>query len=110
MKVSWNDNTHRALKLFQKVTGMTRYRQLLQAILCPLVALFMGATAYSAWACVLPIQFSQADVFFEENTSDEDLGFHFDLDGEGWKRVIIFDSNWRVLVNTSIQGGCKRSV
>ncbi|NNJ70274.1 MAG: fibronectin type III domain-containing protein [Kiritimatiellales bacterium] len=36
------------------------------------------------------VELDEAKIFFEENTTDGDLGIHLMADGEGWKRLLLF--------------------
>ena len=47
------------------------------------------------------IPFDEAELFFEENATDGDLGLHFKADGEGWDRLILFNSRFRRLLNVA---------
>lgn len=51
--------------------------------------------------------FAEANIFFEENTTDDDLGLHFFLDGPGWKRIKIFDPTDRRVVDIKVRGNVK---
>ena len=51
---------------------------------------------------VLP--FSDAEVFFEFNTTDNDLGFQVFLDAEGWNKVDISDPANSKVVQVMTQG------
>lgn len=51
-----------------------------------------------------PTPFADAEVFFEFNTTDNDLGFQVFLDAEGWKRVRVLDPNRRELVVLQAKG------
>jgi hypothetical protein len=46
-------------------------------------------TALETSAHVMP--FAEAQVFFELNTTDNDMGFQVFLDAEGWKKVTVTD-------------------
>jgi hypothetical protein len=48
-----------------------------------------AATALETSAHAVP--FSDAEVFFEFNTTDHDMGFQVFLDAEGWERVTVTD-------------------
>ncbi len=50
------------------------------------------------------IEFAVTEIFFEENATDEDLGIHFKLDGEGWKRVFIFDAEGTNYATVNVDG------
>ncbi len=48
--------------------------------------------------------FADAEVFFEFNTTDNDLGFQVLLDAEGWSRVVIAGSDHSKVVQISAKG------
>lgn len=50
------------------------------------------------------IEFDVAEVFFELNDTDGDLGLHALLDGEPWKRLSIEDPNERDLLMVRVRG------
>jgi hypothetical protein len=76
--------------------------RLLTVILVPVVALIMTFAAPNSWADV--IELDEAEIFFEYNSTDQDLGIHFFLDGEGWRRITIFTPDWRRNVTVSVRG------
>jgi hypothetical protein len=50
-------------------------------------------------------EFEEAAVFFEENTTDGDLGLHFKVDGDGWTRLMLFSPPpARLVVNVNVRG------
>jgi hypothetical protein len=52
--------------------------------------------------------FDDAEVFFEFNTTDNDLGLQLFLDAEGWKRVKVFDPKRHEIVDFLAQGRLSR--
>ena len=76
-----------------KTNGMTRHMRMLAILLVPVVALILGPAAPMSWAGHWDghddngeeIPFADADLFFELNNTDGDLGIHALIDGEGWK-------------------------
>jgi hypothetical protein len=48
----------------------------------------MGTAAKVVWAQD-PVEFDEAEVFFEFNSTDRDLGFDIFLDGEPWETVTV---------------------
>lgn len=69
-------------------------------------AFFIGLSPAVLRAGNIP-EFKEAELFFEENTTDEDLGLHFNIDGKAWKRVLLFAPDFSVLLNTSVKGNLK---
>ncbi len=74
----------------------------------------LAALALLAWptaslgAAGDPIPFPIADVFFEFNSTPNDLGVHIFLDAESWKEVRIEGPGGRKLMTVSPQGGFKK--
>jgi hypothetical protein len=68
------------------------------------VAFTLTWPALASWAEEDEIPFSEADVFFELNDTDGDLGIHALIDGEPWKSVSIFDPFERRILNVRLRG------
>ena len=71
--------------------GMTRHRGLLCVPLAAVVALILVAGAPVGWAGADEIPYDEAEIFFELNNTDGDLGIHALIDGEAWKTLKIMD-------------------
>ena len=86
-----------------KSNGMKRHMRMLAILLVPLVALILGATAPELWAGGHDdddeIPFDEAELFFELNDTDGDLGIHALIDGEPWKKLEIAGPGERELLN-----------
>lgn len=54
------------------------------------------------------IPFDEAEIFFELNNTDGDLGIHALIDGEAWKSLKIFDTKERRLLNVRVTGRLKK--
>lgn len=54
------------------------------------------------------IPFSEADIFFELNNTDGDLGIHALIDGEPWKKLTIEDTRERKMLNIRLSGRLKQ--
>lgn len=52
--------------------------------------------------------FDVAEVFFELNNTDGDLGIHAMIDGDVWKRLKLYDHNERELLNIRVRGRLQR--
>jgi hypothetical protein len=48
--------------------------------------------------------FDDAEVFFEFNTTDNDLGFQLFLDAAGWQKVVLTDPNGEQIVRVVAEG------
>lgn len=54
------------------------------------------------------IAFDVAEVFFELNNTDGDLGIHALIDGDPWKNLRIEDKNERRILNVNVRGRLRR--
>ena len=54
------------------------------------------------------IPYDVAQIFFELNDTDGDLGIHALIDGEPWKRLQIFDKNERRLLDVHVRNRLRR--
>lgn len=54
------------------------------------------------------IPFDKAELFFELNDTDGDLGIHGKIDGDEWKRLEIEDPYERQMLNVRVSGRLKR--
>ncbi len=85
---------------------MTRHMRTPWILSAAVVSLVLGS-APLAWADD-EIPFDEANVFFELNDTDGDLGIHSLIDGEPWKRLEIEDPNERKMLNIRVNGRLKR--
>ena len=83
---------------------MTRHRRTLTVVLVAVVALILGATSPPAWAKKRVVSFSIAKVFFEYNSTPNDLGVHVFLDGEDWRELRIVNPNGRTIFEVEGHG------
>ena len=54
------------------------------------------------------IPFDVAEIFFELNDTDGDLGIHALIDGDPWKRLTIEDQRERKILNVFVRGRLKK--
>ncbi len=85
---------------------MTRHMRTPWILSAAVVSLVLGS-APLAWADD-EIPFDEANLFFELNDTDGDLGIHSLIDGEPWKRLEIEDPNERTLLDIRVKGRFKR--
>lgn len=91
------------------ILNVTRRARLLPVLLATGVALVLGIAAPVGWADEADeIPFAEANIFFELNDTDGDLGIHALIDGEGWKRLEIEDPNERRMLLVSVKGRLRR--
>ena len=88
--------------------GMKRHMLLLPVFLVAVVALILGATVPGVWAEDDENEFEVAELFFELNNTDGDLGIHALVDGGPWKKLEIEDKNERVILRVSASGRLRR--
>jgi hypothetical protein len=82
----------------EKSIGKMRSIRLLAVFLIPVAALILGAAATQVWAQ----EISEAEIFFEFNSTDLDLGFDIFFDADPWRAATLTDPNGTeyFLVNT----------
>ena len=54
------------------------------------------------------IPFPDLELFFEFNSTDNDLGVHISLDGEAWKRLKARDPGKRTILDIEVRGRLKK--
>ena len=53
-------------------------------------------------------EFEEADIYFELNNTDGDLGIHGKVDGGPWRKIWLKDSTHRQLMNVTARGRLKK--
>jgi len=98
-----------------KNNGMKRHMRMLAILLVPVVTLILGIAAPEIWAGGWhhnhddeEIPFDEAELFFELNNTDGDLGIHALIDGEPWKRLVIEDPRERKMLDVRVNGRLRR--
>jgi hypothetical protein len=69
----------------KKSIGKMRSMRLLAVFLVPVIALILGAAAPKAWAQ----EVAEAELFFEYNSTDLDLGFDIFFDADAWTEATL---------------------
>lgn len=82
---------------------MRTLRRPVHGILLAMTVLALAAAAPSSWAQPAA-PFGEANLFFELNDTDGDLGIHSLIDGDAWKLLEIEDPFERVMLNVSVNG------
>jgi hypothetical protein len=72
------------------------------------VLLILGAAPLVGWADDDEIPFDEANIFFELNNTDGDLGIHALIDGDAWKKLEIEDPNERRMLDVKVRGRLRR--
>ena len=87
-----------------------RHFRILAIILVPVVALILGLAmpGYCDDDDEEEIPFDVAEIFFELNNTDGDLGIHALIDGEPWKRLEIEDPRERQMLKVKVKGRLRR--
>lgn len=85
-----------------------KHVHLSRTFVATIAALALGIVAPASSADNGETHFADADIFFELNDTDGDLGIHSLIDGEPWKRLEIEDPNERKMLNVRVQGRLKR--
>ena len=76
----------------------------------PVLALALASTAPMVWADDDDdgIPYSEANIFFELNNTDGDLGIHARIDGDPWKKLKIEDPRERKMLDIQVKGRLKQ--
>jgi hypothetical protein len=93
-------------KIREKSIGKMRSMRLLAVLLVPVAVLILGAAVPEGWA--QEEEFDEAEVFFELNDTDGDLGIHALIDGEPWKELEIEHPNGSDMLEIEVKGRLKR--
>ena len=99
-----------------KNNGTKRYMGMLAILLVPVVILILGVAAPELWAGGRghddhddeEIPFDKAEIFFELNNTDGDLGIHALIDGDAWKRLTIEDLKERKMLDVRVKGRLRK--
>ena len=90
----------------------TRSFRILPFVLVALITLTLGICAPVIWADDdnddVEIPFDEAELFFELNNTDGDLGIHALIDGDAWKRLIIEDTKERKMLDVIVKGRLRK--
>ncbi len=87
-----------------------KHMRMLTALPLTVAALALCTAASTGWASdedeELP--FGEADIFFELNDTDGDLGIHARIDGDAWKKLEIEDPRERKMLDVVVSGRLRR--
>ena len=98
-------------KVLEKSIGMTGHMRLLTVLMVAAAAFILAVAAPELWANDddgEEIPFDEANIFFELNDTDGDLGIHALIDGEAWKELEIEDPRGREMLHIRVKGRLKR--
>ncbi len=91
-----------------KSNGTKRQIRMFAILIVPVLALILGTAAPELWADDEEIPFAEAELFFELNDTDGDLGIHALIDGDAWKKLEIKDPRERKMLTVHVQGRLRR--
>ena len=74
------------------------------SVLILMTVLLLGGASFANSARQGQGRFAEAELFFELNDTDGDLGIHSSIDGQPWTNLKIEDANGRVLLNIVSNG------
>jgi hypothetical protein len=96
----------------EKSIGMTRRMCTLPIFLAAVIALILSVSVPLGWAWYdddgVEIPFDVANIFFELNDTDGDLGIHALIDGEAWKKIEIEDPGEHEILDIRVTGRLQR--
>ncbi len=90
------------------MTGKIRMRRLLSGAAVLLISGFVAQAGLADDDDDDEIPFDEANIFFELNDTDGDLGIHALIDGDAWKKLEIEDPKERTLLNVRVKGQLKK--
>ena len=86
---------------------MKRLMRLSPVLAIAMASLALGAAATPSRAAE-EAAFGEANLFFELNDTDGDLGIHAEIDGEPWKNLTIEDPAKKVILNVALSGRLRK--
>ncbi len=81
-----------------------RRMYMLSIVPMAMASLTLGAATPAVWAA----EFSEAELFFELNDTDGDLGIHSSIDGGAYSRLTITDPKEQAILKVSPRGRLAR--
>ena len=85
-----------------------KHAYLSRAFVATIAALALGIVAPASSADDGEIPFDEANIFFELNDTDGDLGIHALIDGDAWKKLEIEDPREREMLYIRVQGRLRK--
>ncbi|MGH9896523.1 MAG: hypothetical protein ACREA0_31890, partial [bacterium] len=83
---------------------MKRHTRRLPVFGMTMATLTLAAAAPAAWA----VKFPEAELFFELNDTDGDLGIHSSIDGPAWEELTITDPKKHTILSLRPEGRLRR--
>ena len=81
-----------------------RHTRMLTCSLAALVVLIVGVTSPEAWAAKKKLELEISRIYWEYNSSANDLGVHVSLDGEDWRKLKIINPAGRTIFEVEGRG------
>jgi hypothetical protein len=81
-----------------------RHTRMLIRSLAALVALIVGVTSPESWAAKKKLELEISRIYWEYNSSANDLGVHVSLDGEDWRKLKIINPAGRTIFEVEGRG------
>ena len=81
-----------------------RHTRMLTCSLAALVVLIVGVTSPEAWAAKKKLELEISRIYWEYNSSANDLGVHVSLDGEDWRKLKIINPAGRTIFEVEGHG------
>ena len=81
-----------------------RHTRMLTCSLAALVALIVGVTSPETWAAKKKLELEISRIYWEYNSSANDLGVHVSLDGEDWRKLKIINPAGRTIFEVEGRG------
>ena len=81
-----------------------RHTRMLTCSLAALVVLIVGVTSPVAWAAKKKLELEISRIYWEYNSSANDLGVHVSLDGEDWRKLKIINPAGRTIFEVEGRG------
>ncbi len=88
--------------------AITRHMGMLPVLLAAVIALVLAVSVPAAWAKRDVIEYDEAEIFFELNDTDGDLGIHALIDGDAWRYLRIVDPRHRQMLNIIVKGHLRK--
>lgn len=104
---NWSVSPHSNFATRTGGIGMRRYMRMWSVLMLVLSVLVLSTTTASS-ADHDEVPFDVANVFFELNDTDGDLGIHALIDGEPWKNLEVEDPKANRMLNIRVNGRLRR--
>jgi len=90
------------------VDEMAMHKRISRFFPMAMIPLALGVAPQLSWAEEHEAEFDVAELFFELNNTDGDLGIHALIDGGPWKKLQIEDKREREILDVTVKGRLRR--